>query len=272
MSKPQHYRSIFISDLHLGTREAKTRYLYDFLNESRCEQLYLVGDIFDLWKLRKGWYWPPLNNELLALVFRMARDGTRITYIPGNHDDMFRPYAGGNYNGVCLERETIHRAADGRRYLVMHGDEFDGIMRHNRWLAYLGDGTYEVLLWLNHWFNAARRRFGLGYWSLSSYLKQQAKTAVNFIDNFEQVVCREAERRDVDGIICGHIHHAAMHSTGTCDYKNTGDWVESCTALVENHRGHFSLLHYAGTQSTLVSENPARATDVATEPRPRRAA
>ncbi|MGM0595083.1 MAG: UDP-2,3-diacylglucosamine diphosphatase, partial [Pseudomonadota bacterium] len=171
MSDRLYYRSIFISDVHLGTRDAKTRYLLDFLDHIECDHLYLVGDIFDLWKLKKGWHWPPINNELLTLVLRMARNDTRVTYIPGNHDEMFRDYVGSDYNGVRLEAEAIHEAADGRRYLVLHGDEFDGIMRHNQWLAHLGDGAYDLLLWLNHWFNVARRRFGLNYWSLSAFLK-----------------------------------------------------------------------------------------------------
>lgn len=257
MSEKQHYRSIFISDVHLGTRDAKIAYLHDFLSKTECDNLYLVGDIFDLWKLKKGWHWPALNNELLALVFRKAKAGTRVTYIPGNHDEMFRDYTGSDYNGVRLEQEAIHECADGRRYLVIHGDEFDCIMRHNKWLAHIGDGAYELLLWLNHWFNAARRRLGFNYWSLSAFLKHQAKSAVNFIGDFEKLVCHEAGRRGVTGIICGHIHHAAMRNIDGYEYKNTGDWVESCTALVESHEGSFRILHWSEHNTTVLEESPA---------------
>jgi len=269
MNDTLRYRSIFISDVHLGTRDAKTQYLYDFLSRSECEHLYLVGDIFDLWKLKKGWHWPPINNELLSLVFNMARNGTRVTYVPGNHDEMFRDYTGSDYNGVQVEREAIHEGADGRRFLVIHGDEFDCIMRHNKWLAYVGDGAYEFLLWLNHWFNAARRRLGFNYWSLSAFLKQQTKSAVNFIGNFEKLVCHEAERREVNGVICGHIHHATMRKIDGYDYKNTGDWVESCTALVEDSRGHFEILHWSEQRATVQTEQSHEAVTAIT---PRKAA
>ncbi len=256
MSQTLHYRSIFISDVHLGTRDAKIHYLLDFLQHTESDYLYLVGDIFDLWKLKKGWHWPPLNNELAALVFAKARQGTRVVYIPGNHDEMFRDYCGGNYNGVALERQALHQGADGRSYLVMHGDEFDCIVRHNKWLAHIGDGAYELLLWLNHWFNLGRRRFG--YWSLSAFLKQQTESAVNFIGNYEQAVCNEAQRHQVDGVICGHIHHATMRELEGCAYKNTGDWVESCTALVEDHQGLFQVLHWSEQSATLIDERLSR--------------
>ncbi len=254
MTSKRHYRSIFISDVHLGTRDAKTAFLKDFLQQSQCDHLYLVGDIFDLWKLKRGWHWPQLNNEILRLVFRMARNGTRVTYIPGNHDEMFRDYTGNTFNGVLVENEAIHTSANGRSYLVIHGDEFDCIMRHNRWLAHIGDGAYDFLLWLNHWFNKARRRLGLGYWSLSAFLKKQTKSAVNFIGDFEKLVCHEAERRSVTGIICGHIHHAVMREIDGVEYKNTGDWVESCTALAEHHDGSFELLHWTEQSVILMRE------------------
>lgn len=261
MSNALHYRSIFISDVHLGTRDAKTHYLLDFLQHTESDYLYLVGDIFDLWKLKKGWYWPQLNNELVALVFAKARQGTKVVYIPGNHDEMFREYCGGHYNGVALERQAHHLGADGRSYLVMHGDEFDCIVRHNRWLAHIGDGAYDLLLWLNHWFNLGRRCLGFSYWSLSAFLKQQTKSAVNFIGNFEQAVCNEAQRHQVDGVICGHIHHATMRELDNCSYKNTGDWVESCTALVEDRQGLFQVLHWSEQSATLLDEHPSRLAD-----------
>lgn len=268
MNNTLHYRSIFISDLHLGTRDAKTHYLLDFLQHTESDYLYLVGDIFDLWKLKKGWHWPPLNNELIALVFARARQGTRVVYIPGNHDEMLREYCGGYYNGVALERQATHQGADGRSYLVMHGDEFDCIVRHNKWLAHIGDGAYGMLLWLNRWFNLCRRRLGFGYWSLSAFLKQQTKSAVNFIGNFEEAICSEARRHQVDGVICGHIHHATMRELDGCAYKNSGDWVESCTALVEDHQGLFQVLHWSEQRTTLLDERSAGSDDPAPAPRP----
>lgn len=255
MNTPQHFRSIFISDVHLGSREAKSGYLLDFLRHTQCDHLYLVGDIFDLWKLKKGWHWPGENNELIAEVFAKARQGTRVIYIPGNHDEMLRDYCGGDYNGVELHREFIHESANGQRYLVLHGDEFDCIVRSNKWLAQIGDGAYDMLLRLNHWFNLSRRHLGLDYWSLSAFLKQQAKGAVNFIQRYEQAVCGEATRRAVDGIISGHIHHAAQRELEGCAYKNCGDWVESCTALAEDNKGHFEVLQWS-TTPTRQNEEP----------------
>jgi UDP-2,3-diacylglucosamine pyrophosphatase LpxH len=254
MSKTLRYRSIFISDIHLGTRDAKTHYLHDFLRHTESDYLYLVGDIFDLWKLKKGWHWPQINSDIVALVFAKVRKGTKVIYIPGNHDEMFRDYCGGNYNGVVLRSQAEHRCADGRRYLVMHGDEFDCIVRHNKWLAHIGDWAYDLLLRINHWFNLGRRRLGFGYWSLSAYLKQQTKSAVNFIGNYEQAVCSEARRHQVDGVICGHIHHAAIQELDGCEYKNTGDWVESCTALVEDEQGLFQVIQWLDQSATLLDE------------------
>jgi UDP-2,3-diacylglucosamine pyrophosphatase LpxH len=254
MTSVLSYRSIFLSDIHLGTRDAKTQYLLDFLQHTECEYLYLVGDIFDLWKLKKGWHWPQINNELVAHVFAMARKGTKVIYIPGNHDEMFRDYCGGNYNGVLLQRDAEHTGANGRKYLVLHGDEFDYFMRHNKWLAHVGDKAYDFLLWLNHWFNMGRRRLGFGYWSLSAYLKHQTKNAVNFIGNYEKAVCSAAQHHNVDGVICGHIHHAAIEELDGCEYKNSGDWVESCTALVEDHEGAFQIIRWAEQSTTLLDE------------------
>lgn len=244
MSLRHNYRSIFISDVHLGTRDAKIEFLLDFLRQSECEYLYLVGDIFDLWKLKKGWYWPAEINDLIALVFAKARSGSKVVYIPGNHDEMLRDYCGGQYNGVALQREAIHQGADGRSYLVLHGDEFDYVVRNNKWLAHIGDGAYDLLLWLNRWFNHTRQHFGFDYWSLSAFLKQQAKGAVNYIERFEQAVCSASARQQVDGVICGHIHHASQRQVAGYTYQNCGDWVESCTALVEDESGRFEVLHW----------------------------
>jgi UDP-2,3-diacylglucosamine pyrophosphatase LpxH len=241
-------RSVFVSDIHLGTRGSRADMLLDFLARMRCERLYLVGDVVDGWRLKKSWYWHSEFDQVIRAVLDLARNGTEVIYIPGNHDEMFRDWLGLEIQGVKLVREAEHLAADGRRYLVLHGDEFDGVIRYARFLAYLGDWAYDTALVLNRWFNLARRRLGLPYWSLSQWLKRQVKEAVKAIDRFETALAGEARRRGLDGVICGHIHHAEMREVGGVMYMNDGDWVESCTALVEHHDGRFALLDWAAMQ------------------------
>lgn len=256
----RRYRTLFISDTHLGTRGCRSDYLVDFLRQVECEQLYLVGDIVDGWRLRKSWYWDADHNEAIRLILSMARNGTQVTYIPGNHDEMFRDWLGLGLEigGVRLQKEAVHTAADGRRYLVMHGDEFDGVIRYAKFLAHLGDWAYDWALWLNTWFNAARRRFGYPYWSLSQWLKRQVKEAVKAIDRFETALANEARRRGLDGVVCGHIHHAEMRSIQGIVYMNDGDWVESCTALVEHADGRFELVDWAAeNRLTFAARRPA---------------
>ncbi len=253
MTEKLHYRAIWISDVHLGARDSKAEFLLDFLRHTDSDYLYLVGDIFDLWKLR-SWYWPQIKNEILQQVFEKAKRGTRVVYVPGNHDEMLRDYCGTFYNGVHIEREAFHETADGRRFLVIHGDEFDCVVKHNKWLASLGSEAYDALLRVNHWYNYIRRKLGFRYWSLSAFLKQQVKNAVNYITRFESAVAREAQRRGVDGLICGHIHHASMRRIGDYQYNNAGDWVESCTALVENPDGHLQVLHWTEESVLLLDE------------------
>ena len=241
------YRSIFISDLHLGTRGCRSDFLADFLHNNSCEHLYLVGDVIDGWRLRKSWYWDATHDEVLRLILGHARAGTEVTYIPGNHDEMFRAWLplGLEIAGVRLRQDATHVTADGRRLLVMHGDEFDSVVRYARFLALLGDWAYTAALVANRWFNAGRRRLGYPYWSLSAWLKRQVKEAVKAIDRFESAVAHEAERRGFDGVVCGHIHHAEMRKVGRVTYINDGDWVESCTALVEHHDGRLELIDWA---------------------------
>ncbi|MCU0889954.1 MAG: UDP-2,3-diacylglucosamine diphosphatase [Rubritepida sp.] len=242
---PMQVRSVFISDLHLGTRGSRSDMLLDFLARVRCEKLYLVGDVVDGWRLRKSWYWHGEFDAVLRALLDLARNGTEVVYIPGNHDEMFREWLGLEVAGVRLVREAEHLAADGRRFLVIHGDEFDGVIRYAKFLAYLGDWAYDTALVLNRWFNVARRRLGLPYWSLSQWLKRQVKEAVKAIDRFETALAGEARRRGFDGVICGHIHHAEMRVVNGVLYMNDGDWVESCTALVEHHDGRFELIDWA---------------------------
>jgi UDP-2,3-diacylglucosamine pyrophosphatase LpxH len=239
------YRSVFISDVHLGTRTAQAEALIDFLRHTEAETYYLVGDIVDFWRIRRGGVWPQSHNDVLQKLLRKARKGARIVFIPGNHDDGLREYCGTRFGGIEIERNAVHTSVDGRKYLVIHGDEFDVVVRYAKWLAFLGDRGYSAAMALNIPLNWARRRLGLGYWSLSAYLKYRVKTAVNFIGDFEQALAEEAERQSVDGVICGHIHHAASRYFGKIHYLNAGDWVESCTAICETRDGHFELVRWA---------------------------
>jgi len=245
------YRSVFISDTHLGTRGARCDFLADFLRRTSSQHLFLVGDILDGWRLRKSWYWDEHHDEVLRQILRQARGGTAVTYIPGNHDEMFRawldPLALGGLTiaGVRLCQDAEHVTADGRRLLVMHGDEFDSVVRYAKFLALLGDRAYSAALTLNRWFNVLRRRLGYPYWSLSAWLKRQVKEAVKAVDRFETALAAEARRRGFDGVVCGHIHHAEMREMQGVLYLNDGDWVESCTALVEHHDGRLELIDWA---------------------------
>jgi UDP-2,3-diacylglucosamine pyrophosphatase LpxH len=255
------YRSVFISDLHLGTRGCRSDFLADFLSRISCQHLYLVGDIIDGWRLRKSWYWDAGHDEVLRLILRHARMGSEVTYIPGNHDEMFRAWLplGLEIGGIRLRKEAAHQTADGKRLLVIHGDEFDSVVRYAKFLALLGDGAYTAALVVNRWFNAARRRLGYPYWSLSAWLKRQVKEAVKAIDRFETALAGEARRRGFDGVVCGHIHHAEMREVQGVLYLNDGDWVESCTALVEHHDGRLELIEWAAvSQLSFFSPRPTR--------------
>ncbi len=201
-----HYRSVFISDVHLGTRGCQAELLLDFLRHTTCERLFLVGDIVDGWKMKGGWHWPQSHNDVVQKILRLARKGAVVTYIPGNHDDRVRDFCGVHFGGVTVARDAVHQTADGRRFLVVHGDEFDAVVRHAAWLGFAGDLAYRALLTLNTALNRLRRRLGFGYWSLSAFLKSKVKNALQFIDNFESALADEARRRNVDGVICGHIH------------------------------------------------------------------
>src|SRR6478672_5203464 len=239
------YRSVFISDVHLGTRGCQAELLLDFIREIECETLYLVGDIVDGWKMKSGWYWPQSHNDVVQKLLRLARKGVSVIYVPGNHDEVIRDFCGVHFGGVVVARDAIHETADGRRFLVTHGDEFDAVVQHAKWLALLGDWAYRALLASNTLINRVRRRFGFGYWSFSAFLKVKVKNALQFIENFEQAVAEEARRRGVDGVICGHIHKAESRMIGDILYINDGDWVESCTALVEHPDGRLELIHWA---------------------------
>ncbi|MEX2644047.1 MAG: UDP-2,3-diacylglucosamine diphosphatase [Acetobacterales bacterium] len=239
------YRSIFLSDIHLGTRGCRADILLDFLDSTDSEHLFIVGDLVDGWRLKRSWYWAPSHNDVIQRLMAKVRSGTSVTYVPGNHDEALRHYCGMSLGGVNVRKQAEHVLADGRRFLILHGDEFDGVIKHCKWLAFLGDWAYATALQGNLWFNDARRLLGLPYWSLSAYLKYKVKNAVEYISRFENTVAAEARRRDADGVICGHIHHAEIRDIDGVTYCNDGDWVESCTALVEHFDGTLEVLRWA---------------------------
>jgi len=236
------YRAIFLSDIHLGTAGCKAEHLLDFLRHNESDALYLVGDIIDGWALRSRFYWPQAHNDVIQKVLRKARKGTSVFYIPGNHDEIARQFCGLKFGDVTICEDAAYRMADGRTLWVVHGDLADGVIRHVKWLAHLGDALYDWLLWMNRHLNNVRARLGFGYWSLSQYLKHKVKNAVSFISDFEHVLIREARRRGYDGVICGHIHHATIRTVDGALYVNDGDWVESLTALVETYEGELRIL------------------------------
>jgi UDP-2,3-diacylglucosamine pyrophosphatase LpxH len=263
----RRHRTIFISDVHLGTPGCKAELLADFLTHNDCRTLYLVGDIVDFWRLKRSWFWSAAHSRVIDAILAKVKDGTRVIYVPGNHDEAFRDYCGVMLAGVELMPEAVHRTADGRELLVVHGDAFDGIVTYARWLALLGDRAYATALWLNDVVNVARRRFGLPYWSLSAFLKHRVKNAAAFITDFENAVARAANLRGLDGVVCGHIHHPRIETINGVLYCNDGDWVESCTALTEDARGRLEIVEWTSfayernrvarhSRKTLVSAQP----------------
>ena len=236
------YRTLFISDCHLGSSGAKAEELARFLKQIDCDTVYLVGDVIDMWRLRQRWYWPDAHNSVMRRLLKMSHKGTTIVYVPGNHDEAVRPFCGLSFGGMQMARTAVHVTSDGRRLLVTHGDQFDLVVRNSRLLALAGTVGYEVLLKINGAYNFGRRLFGLPYDSLSQAIKARVKSACNFISNFEQALVAEARAGGFDGVVCGHIHKAEQRMIGTLEYLNCGDWVESCTALVEHEDGRIELL------------------------------
>ena len=247
------YRSIFISDLHLGTPGCQAAALQSFLKHNPSDNLYLVGDIIDGWQLRRKWYWPQAHNDVVQKLLRRARKGCRVVFVPGNHDEFARAFVGHSFGGIEVVSDAVHTTADGRSLWVTHGDHFDGVIQCAKWLAYLGDNLYEFTLKLNRHLNTWRARMGLPYWSLSAYLKGKVKKALNYVTDFEVAVAAEARRRGHDGVVCGHIHRAEMREINGTLYCNDGDWVESHTALVEHLDGRLELLYWPATLATHVS-------------------
>ncbi len=262
------YRSIWISDIHLGTPGCKASFLLDFLRSTKSENLYLVGDIIDGWSLQQGWYWPQAHNDVVQKILRKARQGTRVVFIPGNHDEFARNYVDHDFGSIQVVHDIIHETADGRKFLVLHGDEFDVVVKYARWLAYLGDWSYGLCLKLNDLLNTVRQRFGYPYWSLSAYLKLKVKNAVKFIADFENALADVARDRAVDGVICGHIHHPEIREIDGITYCNDGDWVESCSALVEHFDGRLELIHWMGAVASLSDIQGNKSCDSSSLPMP----
>ncbi|HQZ46601.1 MAG TPA: UDP-2,3-diacylglucosamine diphosphatase [Usitatibacteraceae bacterium] len=243
------FRSIFISDLHLGTPGCQAAHLLEFLRNTESRYLYLVGDIVDGWQLKRRWYWHQSHNDVVQKLLRKARKGTRVTYIAGNHDEALRHFLGVALGGIEIRDEAEHRTADGRRLLVTHGDLFDAVVQRARWLAHLGDQLYGLALKLNQWFNHTTARLGLSYWSLSQFLKARVKNAVSYVTDFEEALANEARRRNFDGVVCGHIHKAEIRDIGGVLYCNDGDWVESLTALVEMDCGELRIIDWRAIEA-----------------------
>lgn len=251
---PQYVQTLFISDVHLGTSGCKAEMLLEFLRRYEAQTIYLVGDIIDGWRLKKGWYWPQSHNDVVQKLMRKVRKGAKLIYIPGNHDEFLRDYVGTTFGGIEIHEQIIHEMMDGREFLVIHGDVFDVVVVHARWLALLGDWAYETALKLASVVSFVRRKMGLPYWSLSAWAKLRVKTAINFIGNFEACLVNEARKNGTQGVICGHIHHANDTRIEDIHYINTGDWVESCTAVVEHHDGRIEVVRFSE-----VLENERRA-------------
>lgn len=260
MTETTHVRTLFLSDIHLGTAGCQAGIVLEFLKRYDADTIYLVGDIVDGWRLRKGWYWPQAHNDVVQKLLRKVRKGTRLIYLPGNHDEFFRDYLGSNFGGIEICDQHLHETADGRRFLVIHGDRFDVVVVNARWLAHLGDWAYDTAISVNTVVSYVRRKLGLPYWSLSAWAKLKVKRAVNYVGDFERYLSEEARKEGADGVICGHIHHAVMHDLNGVRYINTGDWVESCTAVIEHRSGELELIRFAEVlaQEAAQARIPAR--------------
>ena len=252
-------RTIFISDIHLGTAGCQAQALLDFMKSHPSDYLYLVGDIIDGWQLRRKWYWPQSHNDVVQKLLRRARKGCRVIFVPGNHDEFARAFVGNQFGGIEVIHDAVHTTADGRTLWITHGDYFDGVIQCAKWLAYLGDNLYEITLKVNRHLNRLRNRMGLPYWSLSAYLKQKVKTALNYVTDFEVAVAHEAKRRGHQGVVCGHIHRAEMRMIDGVLYCNDGDWVESRTALIEHFDGQLEMVHWNFDPAGQIAQEKQRA-------------
>ena len=249
-------RSIFLSDIHLGNKDCKAEYLLSFLNHIQCDTLYLVGDIVDMWQMSKQFRWPQTHNDVLHKLIDMSHTGTRVIFLPGNHDAPLQKYHGMQFGDIDIIRETIHETASGKRYLVLHGDQFDADVTLGRFHQWVGDKGYDLLLLLNRWYNSISRLQKRRYWSLAGYIKRRIKGANLAIERYRNAACKRAREMELDGVICGHIHHPESISQQGIHYVNDGDWVENCSALIEQHDGELRLLTLSMMQTPEVSVTP----------------
>ncbi|EDY86938.1 metallophosphoesterase [gamma proteobacterium HTCC5015] len=254
--KKRHYRTLWLSDIHLGTRGCQADFLTDFLKHHSCDTLYLVGDIIDGWALKSRVYWPQSHTNVVRRILTLSKRGTRVVFVTGNHDEFLRQYSGRTFGNIELVDEIEHTTADGKRFLVIHGDQFDAVTRCHKWLSVLGSAAYDSIIQVNAHYNKVRAKLGYGYWSLSAFLKHRVKSAVNFISEFEHWVAHAAEKGGYDGVICGHIHHAEIRSIGEVTYMNCGDWVESCTGLAESEDGSIEILRWTRGEHNVVELLP----------------
>jgi UDP-2,3-diacylglucosamine pyrophosphatase LpxH len=259
-------RTVFISDLHLGTAGCQAEALIEFLKAYPSQYLYLVGDIIDGWQLRKRWYWPQAHNDVIQKLLRRARKGCKVVFVPGNHDEFARGFIGHQFGGIEVLDEAVHITATGQKLWVTHGDYFDGVIQCAKWLAYVGDNLYELTLKLNRYLNKMRTRLGMPYWSLSAFLKQKVKSALNYVTDFERAVAREARDRGYQGVVCGHIHRAEMREIEGVLYCNDGDWVESLTSLVEHHDGRLEIVHWIPRNTQKANKDKVDEANVAASP------
>lgn len=239
------YRTIWISDLHIGSTQCQADVLLDFLKHNDSDTLYLVGDIIDFWALSKRVYWPRDHNTIIQKILRKARHGTQVFYIPGNHDENIRDYDGYVFGDITVKNSDVHTTADGKKLLVVHGDEYDTIAKYHRWIAKLGSKGYDLLLDINRLLRMVRRFLGIqSHFSLAAFVKFKVKNAVQFISDYEESIVNTLNDEGLDGVVCGHIHHAEMKDMGGFMYINTGDFVESCTAIVEHRDGTLELIRW----------------------------
>lgn len=252
--RKRYYPTIWLSDIHLGYKDCKAEYLLDFLQNTRCDTLYLVGDIVDLWSLKRHFYWHQSHYQVLESIQQKVREGTRVVYIPGNHDETFRRYCGQWLMGVEVMKSAIHTTQQGKKFLLVHGDDFDSVTRYSKLISWIGDLGYDFLLFLNRWSNRLRRPFGGRYWSLASWIKNRVSKAKIAIETFETAAAREAKKRGLDGIVCGHIHQPNIRVIDGIVYCNDGDWIENCTALVEHPGGQLALLHWSDIKKVIQIE------------------
>ncbi len=265
---PLRLRSVFISDVHLGFRGARAEYLLDFLASIEARQIFVIGDLIDFWALKRAVYWPAAHQEVLRTLLTLARTGTRVTYVPGNHDELCRVLCGSRYGPVEVRRDCVFEAADGRRLLVLHGDEFDDAVKFGGLLKRVGAFAYDAIIRVNHGLHRVRRRLGYGYWSLADWIKERVPDALDYIDRFERAAAAEAARRGFDGVICGHLHRPALKEIDGVLYCNDGDWVESCTSLVEDMNGRLAVLRWTESREVVPQAGflPAALEPAALEP------